>query len=33
LQLEAPAIVREHFAIADDGSFDLESATMVVRAA
>lgn len=32
LQLGAPAIVREHFAIADDGSFDLESATMVVRA-
>jgi SAM-dependent methyltransferase len=33
LQLGAPAIVRDHFAIADDGSFDLESATMVVQAA
>jgi SAM-dependent methyltransferase len=32
LQVGAPAIVREHFAIADDGSFDLEAATMVVRA-
>jgi ubiquinone/menaquinone biosynthesis C-methylase UbiE len=32
LQLGAPAIVREHFAIADDGSFDLESATMIARA-
>jgi SAM-dependent methyltransferase len=33
LQLGAPAIVRDHFAIADDGSFDLESATFMVRAA
>jgi len=31
LQTSAPEFVREHFAIADDGSFDLESATLVVR--
>jgi len=29
----APAIVRQHFAVAADGSFDLEAATFVVRAA
>jgi ubiquinone/menaquinone biosynthesis C-methylase UbiE len=33
LQAGAPAIVREHFAVAADGSFDLEAATFVVRAA
>jgi len=33
LQAGAPAIVREHFAIAADGSFDLPAATFVVRAA
>ena len=33
LQAGAPAIVREHFDVAVDGSFDLESATFVVRAA
>lgn len=33
LQEGAPANVREHFAIAEDGSFDIESATIVVRAA
>ncbi len=33
LQKGAPAIVREHFAVAGDGSFDLVSATFVVRAA
>jgi SAM-dependent methyltransferase len=33
LQTGAPAIVREHFAIADDGSFDIESATILARAA
>jgi SAM-dependent methyltransferase len=33
LQLEAPAVVREHFAISEDGSFDLESVTFVTRAA
>ncbi len=33
LQAGAPAIVREHFAVAGDGSFDLESTTFVVRAA
>jgi SAM-dependent methyltransferase len=33
LQDGAPAIVRERFAIGADGSFDLETATFVVRAA
>jgi ubiquinone/menaquinone biosynthesis C-methylase UbiE len=33
LQARAPALVREHFAVAADGSFDLEAATFVVRAA
>ncbi len=33
LQDAAPAIVREHFAIAEDGSWDLEAATFVVRPA
>lgn len=33
LQSGAPAVVREHFAIADDGSFDLQAATFVVQAA
>ena len=28
----APAVVREHFAVGTDGSFDLESATMTLRA-
>ena len=32
LQAGAPASVRAHFAIAEDGSFDLEAATMVARA-
>lgn len=32
VQDAAPAAVREHFAIGDDGSFDLDVATMVVRA-
>lgn len=32
LQQGAPAIVREHFAIAADGSFDLEAATFFARA-
>ncbi|MBN9564136.1 MAG: class I SAM-dependent methyltransferase [Alphaproteobacteria bacterium] len=32
LQITAPAIVREHFAIDEDGSFDIEAATIVVRA-
>jgi SAM-dependent methyltransferase len=32
LQITAPAIVKQHFAIGEDGSFDLEAATMVVRA-
>ena len=31
LQTTAPAIVKQHFAIGEDGSFDLEAATMVVR--
>ena len=31
LQIGAPA-VRAHFAIADDGSFDIEAATFVLRA-
>jgi SAM-dependent methyltransferase len=31
LQCSAPAFVRTHFAIGEDGSFDLEAATMVVR--
>jgi SAM-dependent methyltransferase len=31
LQLTAPASVKQHFAIGEDGSFDLEAATMVVR--
>ena len=33
LQTGAPAIVRDHFDIGPDGSFDLESATIVARAA
>jgi SAM-dependent methyltransferase len=33
LQAGAPAIVREHFAVAEDGSFDLAAATFLVRAA
>lgn len=33
LQARAPASVRDHFAIGPDGSFDLDSVTMVVRAA
>jgi ubiquinone/menaquinone biosynthesis C-methylase UbiE len=33
LQTSAPDFVRAHFAIADDGSFDLEAATLVVRRA
>jgi SAM-dependent methyltransferase len=32
LQAGAPAIVREHFGVAADGSFDLDTATFVVRA-
>jgi SAM-dependent methyltransferase len=32
LQRSAPAMVRTHFAIADDGSFDLEAATLLLRA-
>lgn len=32
LQMAAPAMVKRHFAIGEDGSFDLEAATMVVRA-
>lgn len=32
LQDGAPAMVREHFAIDGDGSFDLEAATMLLRA-
>ena len=32
LQVGAPDAVREHFAIAEDGSFDIDVATMVVRA-
>jgi hypothetical protein len=32
LQDEAPGIVREHFAIGTDGSFDLQAATLVVQA-
>jgi SAM-dependent methyltransferase len=31
LQASAPDFVRAHFAIGDDGSFDLEAATMAVR--
>lgn len=31
LQNGAPHVVREHFAIGDDGSFDLEVATLVAR--
>jgi len=33
LQDGAPAIVREHFGIEADGSFDIETATIVVHAA
>jgi hypothetical protein len=33
LQESAPPIVRKHFAISQDGSFDLEAATMIVRPA
>jgi SAM-dependent methyltransferase len=33
LQARAPPVVREHFAIGADGSFDLEAATVVARAA
>jgi SAM-dependent methyltransferase len=32
LQVRSPGIVREHFAIGEDGSFDIEVATFVVRA-
>jgi SAM-dependent methyltransferase len=32
LQMSAPVLVKEHFAISEDGSFDLEAATIVVRA-
>jgi hypothetical protein len=32
LQITAPAMVKQYFAIGDDGSFDLEAATMVERA-
>jgi hypothetical protein len=32
LQARAPAIVRRHFAIAEDGSFDPEAAIIVARA-
>jgi SAM-dependent methyltransferase len=32
LQMTAPYIVKQHFAIGEDGSFDLEAATIVVRA-
>lgn len=32
LQAMAPAIVREHFAVGTDGSFDLEAATILARA-
>lgn len=32
LQMGVPALVKQHFAIDEDGSFDLEAATMVVRA-
>jgi SAM-dependent methyltransferase len=32
LQRSAPAAVREHFSVGEDGSFDIETATMVVRA-
>ena len=32
LQEGAPAIVREHFAIGPDGSFDLQSATFIAKA-
>jgi SAM-dependent methyltransferase len=32
LQVSAPLAVRTHFAIDEDGSFDLEAATMVMRA-
>jgi ubiquinone/menaquinone biosynthesis C-methylase UbiE len=31
LQVTAPASVREHFAIGEDGSFDLEAVTILVR--
>lgn len=33
LQAVAPAIVREHFAVGPDGSFDLESMTILARVA
>jgi ubiquinone/menaquinone biosynthesis C-methylase UbiE len=33
LQAGAPAIVRDHFSIAADGSFDLDTATILTRAA
>ena len=33
LQAVAPAIVREHFAVEADGSFDLDAATILARAA
>jgi ubiquinone/menaquinone biosynthesis C-methylase UbiE len=33
LQIAAPAAVRDHFAIAEDGSFDLDTATIMCRAA
>ena len=31
LQMTAPAVVKDHFNIGEDGSFDLEVATIVVR--
>jgi hypothetical protein len=33
LQAAAPAAIRDHFAIAEDGSFDLDTATVMCRAA
>jgi hypothetical protein len=33
LQAAAPAFVRDHFAIAEDGGFDLDTATITSRAA
>jgi len=32
LQTGAPAVVKDHFAITDDGSFDIEVATLMARA-
>jgi len=31
LQMTAPVAVKDHFGIGDDGSFDLEAATIVAR--